>query len=74
VRTKIIVVTKVCTLAESFSISNLVKHGNNLQMWDFHSEIESPEKAGFLYYQDAPTLTLARKRERDYVMLKAKIT
>lgn len=58
-------VTKVCTLAESFSISNLVKHGNNLQMWDFDFEIEPPKKAGFLYYQDAPKLTLAGKREKD---------
>ena len=35
------------------------------KLWDLNYEVESPEKAGFLYYQDAPNLTLARKREKE---------
>ena len=35
------------------------------KLWDLNYEVESPEKAGFLYYQDAPKLTLARKREKE---------
>ena len=35
------------------------------KLWDLNYEAESPEKAGFLYYQDAPKLTLARKREKE---------
>ena len=35
------------------------------KLWDLNYKAESPEKANFLYYPDAPKLTLARKREKE---------
>ena len=44
---------------------NLVKHGNDLQVWDLHFQVESLEKVNFLFYQDAPNYFWEERIEGD---------
>ena len=59
-----------CTLLSCRNLTLWSNIETTSKLWDLNYKAESLEKAGFLYYLDAPKLTLARKRERE--MQKAK--
>ena len=42
------------------------------KLWDFNYEVESLEKANFLYNQGAPKILLQEKREKDFRKVNAK--
>ena len=63
-RAKKLLTQKFAPLPKVLPRGNLVKHGNNLQVWDLHFEVISLEKVGFLYNQGAPKYRFSGKGRR----------